>query len=60
MLKSAEVVNLNTLANSLKDELKMTVQFNDRHCYVQDTKPDAVRKIRDKQKPSPILKKYII
>ena len=39
---------------------KFIVQFNDRHCYVQDTKPGAVRKVRDEQKPSPILKNYIV
>lgn len=42
MLKSAEAANFNNLANSLQDELKITIQFNSRHGYMQDTKPSAV------------------
>lgn len=34
MLKITEAANFNDLANPLKDELKITVQFNGRYCYV--------------------------
>lgn len=46
MVKSAEAANFNNLASPLKDELKITVRFNSRCCYVQDTNLGAVRKIK--------------